>query len=587
MIQNIQYLRGICVLLVVFYHLEFSYFYFGYLGVDVFFIISGYLMPIILPKYTPFGFLYARIIRLAPVLICMVAVCLVAGFFIQMPDEYKNTGYSAIYSLLNISFLFFQQNTGYFDIGAQKQLLLHTWSLGNEVVAYLCLFAIYMFSVRNFERIVPISAFVAICIALLFAIFPDINYFNPFPRLYLFFAGLVGYQFFASIASNLVDKQKLIISISAGVLFWILFSDQITERSWPNYGLFLLPIVIVPLLAMKRSIVPGYLAKIFLILGAISYSMYIWHWPIIVLEKTYLRNVNIGIKEGLFLTIPIFIVSIISYYFIELKTKKLKIQYVSTFALVVTLASITVVATDGVSARVPSSLAKYASVEKMRSSKCSLSDMWCEIQNPMKSADQPILVLGDSHARHFLNVISSEFGDITYFNLPLINLLDTDFSELYRNNLEKSLQTFRTVFVAYKWTEKSFTEVDALLSVISLNPSLKITFIRDVPSYPFDPVACLLSKNSTLKYKGCRFDPMIGIPISEVSNSQSPVWEYVLNHVKTDFNTVDTHKALCNEMLCVGSIDGELLMRDTHHLNESLGPEALRLLAELFFRRTQ
>jgi peptidoglycan/LPS O-acetylase OafA/YrhL len=100
--SNIQVLRGISVILVLFYHLDISWFSFGYLGVDVFFVLSGFLMPLIQDKYTPSLYLKARLKRLFPLLLIVCSVSLLLGYFLQMPGELESTAKATLYSLMNI-----------------------------------------------------------------------------------------------------------------------------------------------------------------------------------------------------------------------------------------------------------------------------------------------------------------------------------------------------------------------------------------------------------------------------------------------------------------------------------------------------
>lgn len=583
MILNIQILRGISVLLVVFYHLEFSSFYFGYLGVDVFFIISGYLMPVILPKYTAISFLRARVMRLAPALICMIFVCLVVGFFIQMPGEYKNTAESAISSLLNISFIYFDKNTGYFDVEAGMQLLLHTWSLGNEVVGYLCLFAILLCITNKRSAIYPTALLIAIIIALSVILAPSSSYFDPVPRLYLFFAGLSGSYWFANKKLKKHANTQLAFSLIVGIVFWFLYSDLIQLKAWPNTGIILLPFIIVPLLALEKPLLTGPLAKCIIFIGTISYSMYIWHWPIIVLEKTYLRNINIGTKEAFFLLIIILAASIFSYYLIEIKSKLLSVKHMLISSLAVLIISVVVVATNGASIRVPDGFEKYSSVERMRSSACSIEDSWCKLGHPEIVEDKRLLVVGDSHARHFLNLLVNRYEGLTYYNLPLSNLLITTADTLNFGKASKLFAEYETVIFAYKWSEKTVEGVDALFDLIATDQTSRLVFVRDVPSYEIDPVACLLARHSLLKYRSCDFDPMDGILLRNVSNGKSPIWPYVLSQIGGSYKILDTHMSMCDETRCIGSIDGEFLMRDKHHLNENLSPKPLAKLSARIF----
>ena len=141
---DIDGLRTIAVLSVILFHVGYSQFGGGFVGVDIFFTISGYLITKIIVeekcetgKFDFFRFYMRRARRLLPTLLLVVAATLLVGFFMFPKDLTQDLGGSAVYSLLSISNIYFWLNSGYFDAGANLRPLLHTWSLAVEEQFYL------------------------------------------------------------------------------------------------------------------------------------------------------------------------------------------------------------------------------------------------------------------------------------------------------------------------------------------------------------------------------------------------------------------------------------------------------------------
>src|SRR6202035_5590773 len=116
----------------------------GFVGVDVFFVISGFLMTgLISEEFTArgtfsFGGFYSRRIRrIFPALLVMILATTALGYFLLLPGDYKELAQSGLYAALSLGNVFFYYSTGYFDIPAESKGLLHTWSLGVEEQFYL------------------------------------------------------------------------------------------------------------------------------------------------------------------------------------------------------------------------------------------------------------------------------------------------------------------------------------------------------------------------------------------------------------------------------------------------------------------
>lgn len=141
--RDIDGLRAIAVLLVVLYHYGITPFSGGYVGVDVFFVISGYVITAKVRRelaagtFTLLSFYAGRVRRILPALAFVILACLIAGWFLLMPADYRDLGDQAAFAAVGLSNFYFLDNSGYFARASDLLPLLHTWSLGIEEQFYL------------------------------------------------------------------------------------------------------------------------------------------------------------------------------------------------------------------------------------------------------------------------------------------------------------------------------------------------------------------------------------------------------------------------------------------------------------------
>jgi peptidoglycan/LPS O-acetylase OafA/YrhL len=197
---DIDGLRAVAVLLVLFFHAGFDFFSGGYVGVDVFFVISGYLITGILVsgieknKYSFKTFILSRITRLYPALISTVIITIIIGFMLFTPSDYINLGKTAIYTIASISNFFFWMKAGYFDTSSETNPLLHTWSLSVEQQFYLIWPLVIVLAIRSSRKraltTILIIGFISLCFSEAFVkIDPTSNYYMMPFRIFEFAAG--------------------------------------------------------------------------------------------------------------------------------------------------------------------------------------------------------------------------------------------------------------------------------------------------------------------------------------------------------------------------------------------------------------
>lgn len=324
---DINGLRAYAVVFVVLFHFNVFGFSAGYLGVDVFFVISGYLMTkIIVEKlehnnFSFVDFYLSRIIRIYPALLFLVLVLTALGLFVFIPEDLKNFAKDARYSLTFLSNnLFYEQSGDYFATSSHDKALLHTWSLAVEWQFYI-LFPIILYTVKKLTKQ---TKYIGILLLILFSCSfllsvkltpenPIYAFFKLSTRAWELIAGGLVYFYFNQYSLSSI-KQKIIEYTGFGLLaLSLIFLTK--DTPWPGYAASLpvLGTVLILIANRQNSILTK--PKFIQSLGSASYSIYLWHWPISFLLSYFLIQKNIiNISFALLLS---FILGWLSYKHIE------------------------------------------------------------------------------------------------------------------------------------------------------------------------------------------------------------------------------------------------------------------------------
>ncbi|HWL29750.1 MAG TPA: acyltransferase, partial [Burkholderiaceae bacterium] len=300
-VRNFRYdinaLRGWAVIAVMLFHFDLPGFGGGFVGVDVFFVISGLLMTSIIVRglssgegthgFSLIGFYYARAKRILPALIVLCAILLGVGWFTLASTDYRELGSHSALSLAFLSNMKYWLEAGYFDAASHEKWLLHTWSLSVEWQFYLVLPLFLMvvwrfFPGRRNARYALLAAFAA---SLLMSVVltpghPSTSfYFFPI-RAWEMLAGGLCHLFAAELALD-ARQARLAEWLGYGLILASIFTLDATD-AWPSY-LALLPVsgALLVLIANRQQ---SFLSRLRLTqrMGLWSYSVYLWHWPMVV-----------------------------------------------------------------------------------------------------------------------------------------------------------------------------------------------------------------------------------------------------------------------------------------------------------------
>jgi len=351
--KDIQGLRAFAILFVLAFHADLNLDG-GFIGVDVFFVISGYVISSSLLKernqYGTFSlsrFYLRRFFRIFPALIFMIVFVLIISFVILSPGAgQENLVKGSIASLLSLSNLYLATTVGgYFDLPSESNLLLHTWSLSVEEQFYLVFPLLLLFThrfTRNFTKktfeiqwILGLSILSYLSMNLFSPdfLFGAFGFYSPVSRAWEFGLGVL----VALIHQKYTIKTGRLQTFISGTSLLVLIISPFIMGNAPDFpNNWLLPALLsVSLIILFKSedLVARFLSlRVFQLLGKYSYSIYLWHWPLVVLSQ-FLFPANSFAK--LCGTVIAFVPAIISYHKIE--TRFMKVDQQSTYNFVVIL----------------------------------------------------------------------------------------------------------------------------------------------------------------------------------------------------------------------------------------------------------
>lgn len=352
---QIDGLRALAVLPVIFFHAGFQYFQGGFVGVDVFFVISGYLITKIIlkdikqKKFSLINFYKRRARRILPALYFIVLFSIPFAIFIMNKEQLHFYSEQIISVLIFVSNFFFWNNTGYFNHNSDLQPLLHTWSLSVEEQFYIIFPIIILFLSKYFKNrivfFIILISLISLAASQIGGNFKIQNISSQFPFLSLPFD-----VFWQAGAANFYLPFGRIWELMLGSLIAILIKKKISKKTYvenifslTGFGMIVLSIIffsesllypslftLLPCIGTGLIIVYAndktYLYKFLTLkpivfLGLVSYSLYLWHQPILALNRIQF-GYNLNFFHTLVLLIISFFLSIFTWKFIEQPFRK-------------------------------------------------------------------------------------------------------------------------------------------------------------------------------------------------------------------------------------------------------------------------
>lgn len=333
LIPEIQGLRAIAVLSVVIYHFDSRLLSGGFVGVDIFFVISGFLISGLLisevrqtSKIDFMAFYGRRIRRLLPAASLVTISTVIASRLIYAPLRWRDIGYDGLFtSLYGANFHFYFSQIDYSNLGSKPSPLIHFWSLAVEEQFYfvipLVLVLIYKFTrTKNINMYLYILFFISFLESIrLTRSNPQLAFFSISTRLWELGAGTVIFLFTSQLSKVKFKARAAVALVGYVAIIYSLFflNDQ---DSFPGV-LALLPVIGSVAIITASLSGPFPFSRLLsskpaLWVGAISYSLYLWHWPVLRLLSELLGR-NLPIWNGLLLLPALLVLSNLTYRYIE------------------------------------------------------------------------------------------------------------------------------------------------------------------------------------------------------------------------------------------------------------------------------
>lgn len=423
-------LRALAVLSVIIFHTFPDFLAGGFIGVDIFFVISGYLISTIILKQLSkeeFSFLEfygRRIRRIFPSLLLVLAISCIIGWPILLPIEYKNLGKYISAGAGFISNIVLWGDTGYFNKNSETQPLLHLWTLGIEEQFYIIWPFLLWLSWKYKVNYLKTTIFVA-----LVSFFLNISkihsdpigtFYLPQTRLWEFLVG--------SILPQIVNHKNKIYNSD-----WLKNVSSIIGLSLLIYGFLeidknlefpgkwaLIPVVgaaLIILAGSKSWINEKILSnKIIIWFGLISYPLYLWHWSLLSFLKILHGNTFSNQDRIISITLSI-IFAWLTHKFIEkpirfCKNKKIVNTSLIIMMLIMCIAGYSIYSKDGFKSRFDN---QDNCVEDFREGTCFLrpEQKYKDFEKCVNESNKgkTILLWGDSHAAHLYLGLKAHYGN--------------------------------------------------------------------------------------------------------------------------------------------------------------------------------
>jgi peptidoglycan/LPS O-acetylase OafA/YrhL len=425
---EIDGLRAISVVAVVLFHAEFAAFAGGFIGVDVFFVISGFLITRILIEENSRGdfsiwrFYERRARRILPALYVVMAASFVAALYILLPSGLVEFSRSAIATLLFLSNVYFWRYSDYFAPSAAEEPLIHTWSLGVEEQYYLffplLVLLLWRLGPRRVALVIGAATLASLaCAEVLWRLQPEANFFLLPSRAWQLGLGSLGAFAWARTGGMPVRRSVGEAAAGAGLLL-VLGSVFVLDESVPTPSLAGAPPVVGALLLLLFAKQGTFAARLLSLrpmvgIGLVSYSAYLWHQPLFAFTRIA-RQDPIGLPMTLLLCVLTFLLAWATLILVErpfrnraLLTRGQVFAGAAAGTLVLMLGAGTVLQTRGLSGLYPGYLREAVTLTH-REQGFYVRGAYNKAKRQTAFVDDGrprLLLIGDSFSQDFYNMI--------------------------------------------------------------------------------------------------------------------------------------------------------------------------------------
>jgi len=639
---EIQGIRALSILAVICFHLSAQALPGGYVGVDMFFVLSGFLIirmiatEIEAGSFSVVRFYKNRVVRLLPNLFLMIAASLLISYWVLKPYDFMQYAKSLQFSAIYVTNMVFAKQQGYFDLSREAKPLLHTWSLSIEEQFYLIfpvlLILLYKLRTQKF-LILTIIALASFWVRFWYIEHhqPTHGFFSFFGRVWEFIIGGAAAMASDSLKKSLYGNEHLSLFGLVLMLLSLFFLDEGLAYS----GLLL----VVPCLATALVILSstgtrtGKMlgGKHLVFIGGLSYSLYLWHWPLL----SWLRNADYGIglvAQNLILLAATLLVSFIAWKYVEEPCRrnrdkfsgKTVAAFTFTFAVFCISFGSYIYAQEGMESRFPNWVKVRKNLEQFDFAAATGVKVdypaACFIGNDpgailancsfgKADAREKILLIGDSHSFVWYPAFLAAIQKTDYQGVlvvlpgcpPLFEIASYDgakniciegFDENIGNLLKA--QKFKKVFLVAHWSMYSEGEPEK-------QPN---HFISDATTNSYEAQSSKSVLTRALENTIRRFNEngtqvviVHSVPVlpktiqslpedftttlSAYQNQNRFMTEFVDAHQGSfSLATIDPTGAFCANQLCISRAEGNVLYSDNNHISQAGAARLVGLVGE-------
>jgi peptidoglycan/LPS O-acetylase OafA/YrhL len=596
---DIDGLRGVAVLAVICFHYFPNLLPGGFVGVDVFYVISGYLISSIVFKnlnhesFSFVDFYNRRIRRIFPSLISVLLASFVFGWFALFTREYKELGKQIAGGAAFISNFIFWNEAGYFDTASSTKPLLHLWSLGVEEQFYFIWpILIWMFWKSRVNLLLLTSAIGIASFAVnIYTVNDDqvAAFYSPLSRFWELMVGSV-LAYLSIHHSRFMKPSNANLRAIAGLIIIVIGCTFVDNKflypGWwallPTIGAFLLISAPEDAWINKKILSSALLVRI----GLISYPLYLWHWPLISFA-TILQSGTPSVTYRITLIVLSFVLAYLSYALIEKPIKKNPSQLISWGILVPTMLitgilGYNAVGRGGYEFREKAAIRSVAGGEAQKDESCSklfekYDLTFCRLHDANRVFN--VALVGDSHANQHWPGLSNYYAKSNH-NLILLGWAGAkaiylpDSSNIYQKRFNKLLvelasnPSIETIVLSFRqpyYNDKSFE--DGLKGVVNLmqKNGKKVVFILDNPALNFDPVSCVgLPPIRPILNKECT------MAVTDFQPFYLPVRNRIIRTLNAIPNVMifDTLPIICDDKICRVRRDDLILYFNSGYMSQ-------------------
>ena len=639
---DIDGLRAIAILAVFIYHVWPLALPQGYLGVDVFFVISGYLITSILlrehhsQRFSFLSFYVRRAIRLLPALCLLLVALCIGGYFWLMPDEYASLGHHIQGASLFISNFYLFNEVGYFDTESTKKILLHLWSLSIEEQFYLVWpgFIYLAFKFKQSQKRIEIISALFFLISLVFYIYlsqKNISeaFYMPHSRFWEIAAGSI--LAFHNKPLSLQTTRILNYIANCSLLVMIV----LFRWGSPTVAQFVIPLLTLVLIYTSTSLVNFRILRIpaLVFIGLISYPLYLWHWPVIVLNRLSISEPHGStVSSYMFEIILSFALAILTYKYVELPLMKATLQSRIKLAglLLFSLIGIGIVGHAMMTQRIqPRSSSPVFQEFSTANSDWAYPDKVNLILKPNKQVsedDVPIILsgensnetlfIGDSNMEQYysrmlyLNQTDKKLNSSVFITgggcIPIPGVINKQY--LYCENVLKKALSYsksknvKAVVIGAQWFGYFFTQYsnyslketgqtisteqpflndisNLLLDFLKqIGENKKIFIVLNIPiDVNFDP-AYMIKRNFPMTAVHIEHQNFLRLDFEKKMKPVNTMLRSVADSVQA--KVIDPLESLCSSTECSTLYDGHPIYKDFAHLRSSFVRDEIQYLDE-------